>query len=50
MPDPMCGGSGFKVEVDRGGKMAPAGTQQAIKCLTCTSPPPKDDNRCVTAM
>ncbi len=37
---PSCLASGFKIDVDRGGKMADPGTQQVIKCLTC--PDPKD--------
>lgn len=41
-PDPMCGASGFKIDVERDGPPA-AGTILAIKCLTCT----KDgDPRC----
>jgi hypothetical protein len=30
-----CQVSGFKVQIDRGGQMAPAGIQQLIKCRTC---------------
>jgi hypothetical protein len=41
--DGTCSDSGFKVEVDRGPKMATPGTQQAIKCLTCAKP---GDTRC----
>jgi hypothetical protein len=43
--DPGCGESGFKIDVDRGGKMALPGTQQAIKCLTCAK---AGDARCRT--
>jgi len=41
--DATCGDSGFKIDVDRGNKMAVPGTQQAIKCLTCARP---GDPRC----
>jgi hypothetical protein len=34
--DGSCDASGFKIAVDRGTKSAVPGTQQAIKCLTCT--------------
>ncbi|HXU80158.1 MAG TPA: hypothetical protein VN914_02090 [Polyangia bacterium] len=42
--DGTCGDSGFKIDVDRGGMLATPGTQQAIKCLTCTKP---GDMRCM---
>jgi hypothetical protein len=42
--DGTCGDSGFKIDVDRGGKLATPGTQQAIKCLTCARP---GDARCM---
>jgi hypothetical protein len=42
-PDPLCTASGFEIAVERGGALPPAGTQQAIKCLTCSRP---DDPRC----
>lgn len=45
-PDAMCTASGFKITVDRKGKMAPPGTQQAIKCLTCAKYPNMDNPRC----
>ena len=38
--DTGCAESHYKVNVDRGGKMAVPGTQQAVKCLTCTKPDP----------
>jgi hypothetical protein len=41
--DASCDASGYKIEVDRGGKSATPGTQQSIKCLTCAKP---DDMRC----
>jgi hypothetical protein len=41
--DGTCGDSGFKIDVDRGGKLATPGTQQAIKCLTCAK---AGDARC----
>jgi hypothetical protein len=41
--DANCGQSGFKISVDRAGKLPPPGTQQAIKCLTCPKP---GDPRC----
>lgn len=35
-PDPAnCAASGYKIDVNRGGEMAPQGTTQVIKCLTC---------------
>jgi hypothetical protein len=45
--DAGCGESGFKIDVDRGGKLAVPGTQQAIKCLTCAKP---GDPRCAGRM
>lgn len=33
----ICAG-GYKVTVDRGGKMAAQGLEQAIKCQTCANP------------
>jgi hypothetical protein len=41
--DAGCTESGYKIDVDRGGVMATPGTQQSIKCLTCTK---ADPNRC----
>jgi hypothetical protein len=38
-----CDTSGFKVEVDRGGKMPTPGAQQVVRCLTCNNP---GDPRC----
>jgi hypothetical protein len=34
----QCATSGYKIEVDRKGTTPPAGTQQAIRCLTCVKP------------
>ncbi len=47
-PLASCTASGYKVDVDRGGAMAPAGTQQVIKCLTCPSGTSSKDPRCMT--
>jgi hypothetical protein len=41
--DGSCDASGFKINVDRGMKDAVPGTQQAIKCLTCTG---KNTSQC----
>jgi hypothetical protein len=42
-PAPSCPASGFQIEVDRGDSPPPPGTQQVIRCLTCSTP---DDPRC----
>jgi hypothetical protein len=43
--DPSCADSHYKMDVDRGNTMAPQGTQQAIKCLTCANTK-NPDSRC----
>jgi hypothetical protein len=42
-PAAACQASGFQIEVDRGSSLPPPGTQQVIRCLTCSTP---DDPRC----
>jgi len=41
--DATCTSSGFKVEIDRAGRLAAPGTQLAVRCRTCDSPV---DQRC----
>jgi hypothetical protein len=38
-----CRTSGFKIQIDRDGKMAPPGIEESIKCRTCAKP---GDPRC----
>jgi hypothetical protein len=47
VPSSDCRASGYKIDVDRGGQMAPPGTQLAMKCLTCTK---ATDPRCQRPM